>query len=220
MPSTPRTARLAPRAPLLALALFAAACGGGSKVKSDLVFRAADTGNPDKWAFHRLGANDRVIECEAQIDTNPKGTFDFELSRRFNVVPIRLTVTLVSPEHVVRLNESNMQPILFLENGTALSIADPDALEERVKRKYKQAFRESLFEDTLLQSLGQNRTRVEGYLFFELPRKSLGDDLEFVVEGASATAYEIDLHRSLVQFGYDVTFEGRETRRTINVGTK
>ncbi|MEM1450447.1 MAG: hypothetical protein AAGI22_15120 [Planctomycetota bacterium] len=220
MPPEPRRARLAARASFLALALLAASCGGGSKVKSDLVFRAADTGNPDKWAFHRLGANDSVIECEAQIDTNPKGTFDFELSKRFNVVPVRLTVTLVSPDHVVRLNESNMQPILFLENGTALPIADPDAMEEDVKRKYKQTFRENLFEDTLLQSLGQNRTRVEGYLFFELPRESLGDDIEFVVEGASSTAYEIDLHRSLVQFGFDVTYEGRETRRTINVGTK
>ena len=211
-----RSARLAARLSLFAVALLTVSCGGGSKVQSELLFQAADTGNPDKWAFHRLGANDRVIECTAQIDTNPKGTFDFELSKRFNVVPVELSVELVSPDHVVRLNESNMQPILFLENGATLQVVDPDELEKRVKSKNRDLFLKSLFEDTLLQ----DRDEATGYLFFELPRESIGDDVEFVVEGASETAYAIDLRRSMIQFGYDVTYQGRETRRIINVGTK
>lgn len=206
----------------LAVSLAAVSCGGGgSQVKSDIVFSAANTSQPEQWAYHKLGSNDEVVLCSAQIDSNPEGVFEFKLTRKFNVVAVKLSVNLVSREgDKVTLAEATMQPVLFLEDGTALEYVDPATLRKDVDKKRLPAFDRNIFEDKLLQDLGLSETKAEGYLFFQLPGDSLGEDVELTVSGPNGSAYLVNLRRSLVRFTYERDQEGRKTLSTINVGTK
>ena len=223
MHSMKRPTRIRVMRTLTALTLVAgaASCGGGKPpVKSDILFRSADTLNPEKFAFHTLGATDGTVRCTASIDTNPKAAFQFKLTSDFDVVAVKLTVHLSSHgEHEVDLRESTMQPVLFLENGTALPSVDPGTIRGSIKQKYHSAFDDNVFEyDGLLTSRGDNK--AEGYVFFQLPCDPLDGDVEFTVAGTDGSAYAVNLRHSLVRFTYTIDDGKRQAKQTINVGTK
>ena len=219
----PLKSRRAPFALRLGSALFLAtlaSCGGGSGLQTDVVLTASESTLPDEWAFHRLGSNDGVIDCTAEIDAAPTNRFGFDISRELDVVPVLLIVNLVGDGTPVRLAEESLQPVLFLENGITLGPAKSSELREEIDEKYVAQFDASVFRSTLLQRAGNSQSRHAGYLFFQIPEGSQYHDGILDVVGANGEGYAARLGRSILQLSYTAGTGADKETATINVGTK
>lgn len=207
---------------LLTAALLAglASCGGGKEVRPAVVLGTSTGDLPDEWAYHRLGASDGVVDCTAELCRTQAKDLGVDLSREAGVLPVKLVINLVGDDLPVRIAPESLQPVLLLENGTALDPIDPDKVRARLQKEKRGGLEDMEVRNVLLQKAGNSRSRHAGYLYFDLPAgaRPAGDRL--TVQGASGEAYVVDLGRSLLQISYTAGAGSDGIARSISIGVR
>lgn len=203
-----------------ALALGSTSCGGGKEVRPAVLLGTSGGDLPDEWAYHRLGASDGVVDCTAELSRSQVKDFGVDLAKEAGVLPVKLEVNLVGDGTPVRIAPESLQPVLLLENGTALGPLGPDKVRARLKKELRSGLDDMEVRNVLLQKAGNSRSRHVGYLYFELPAGARPTGDRLTVPGTSGEAYAVDLGRSLLQVSYTAGAGSDGTSRSISIGVR
>lgn len=155
------------------------------------------------WASWHKGAGfpaetrEQGVFCKGAFRIDHKKQMGVDLIKRRRILPVYLELSEdgeSGPSLIVRGDQMN--PRLFLEDGTALAAVDQASVIEDVRKPDRDAVRQRVFETGNLKT-----GKKGGFLFFKLPSEKT-----FSVEGAKATHVvnkqkrKLRLDRSLLAF--------------------
>ena len=202
-------------APLLLLLLIVSSCGEATK---RVTFRPGTLAQ--RQAMSEAKADDGILRCQLEHVRDPKAEFGYDLTDDIRVVAVRLRAEFWASENE-KVSLQNMKPVLFLEDGTALTEWDLDRLLSEIDKDHRAKVNGSRFEEKRLRfGAGDVTSFTEGVLFFHAPRSAADGELVFEVPRGEAD-YVVDVRRSVLQFEYSWTDEEGNTKKKIfNVGAQ
>ncbi len=198
-----RTVRIAGA---LALAILSASCAGGS--------RGEVLSSPQGFPGYPKQAQEGPLWASAVYDTNSREFFDTDFVAR-GILPVAIQIGVRGDENRLlnaRLSGSDIDPHLYLQDGTALPWL-PAGQIDTPRKTLKDRITECALEFSLLPAW---ESAPEGFLFFAFDPKRVEIDDTVILSRTGEIERELDLFQSLL--GLTVTTEAGPVQ--IFVGLK
>jgi hypothetical protein len=159
--------------------------------------------------FPSLASEDGISVAATYNPDHPR-LFRMDLVREHSIIPVHVRVEQrqsAAEGRDVRLSQTEWNPVLFLQDGTAARLIGTEAVAE-LDEDSASIVREQAFRTDFVRT-----EPLEGYLFFKLEPVAAGESFRIVgrkvVHRRKASFRELDLYHSMLSFSVTVDDELR-----------